>query len=316
MRLPLWMERILKEEADISHPMSMPALQARLKEEGVEADRRTVYSAIKNINDIQGDIIHFTRSPSQGYYMDAPFSASEAFFLLDAIYESSALSKKEAENLASDIRSQMTKGEKDLLPRNMSRRNTKKGESLLPMIDILLQAIKTGTIVEFYYFDLDVSGEKKYRKNKKRYRLTPYAVVSNGGRFYCIFYDQKHQGFSNYRLDKIDKLLLTEEQEDPVHFDLEAHLRSSFNMYSGKSTTVNIRFDKDMSSLVQDQFDRENVIVRETDDTSFTASIKTAITPTLLAWILQFRKRLKVLGPEELTQQLKDIAEDIRTVYD
>jgi len=38
------MERILKEEADISHPMSMPALQARLKEEGVEADRRTVYS--------------------------------------------------------------------------------------------------------------------------------------------------------------------------------------------------------------------------------------------------------------------------------
>ena len=47
--LRIW--EILKQESDEDHPMSSLVLLAKLKEGGIECDRRTLYSDIKVLND-------------------------------------------------------------------------------------------------------------------------------------------------------------------------------------------------------------------------------------------------------------------------
>jgi predicted DNA-binding transcriptional regulator YafY len=47
----------------------------------------------------------------------------------------------------------------------------------------------------------------------------------------------------------------------------------------------------------------------------FTVSIKTSLTPTLIAWILTFYDRITVRKPQELIDQLRRISDDINQRY-
>ena len=57
------------------------------------------------------------------------------------------------------------------------------------------------------------------------------------------------------------------------------------------------------------------MIVSRHDSTSFTVSIRSSLSPTLVSWILMFYDRIKVIAPQELIEELKTIAETLRKTY-
>ena len=93
-----------------------------------------------------------------------------------------------------------------------------------------------------------------------------------------------------------------------------AHIRSSFNMYHGEPETVTVKFDLSLANVVFDEFNR-NIIISEVGEKRFTASLRSAVTPTLISWLLQFYDRMEVVKPDSLKEKLLEIADALTGTY-
>lgn len=314
IELPLMLREILLKYSDEEHVLGMPEIRAYLLDLGIEADRRTVYKAIRVLNDHGHEIAYTSRNGKQGYMIRHPFTQAEAFFLCDAVQTSSALSANTAEAFTAKIAGMLSEQERKALPPAAAVTSRTDSDQMLKTIQILLKAIAGMNPVEFRYYDLSVTKKKQYRRNNKTYHLVPYALVSNAGRYYCVFYSEEHQSFANYRIDKMDMIHVLETKADPVYFSLKDHIRSSFNMYHGEPETITVDFDLNLANVVFDEFGRD-IIISKVGEQRFTASIRTAVTPTLVSWLLQFYDRMEVKRPESLKDQLLNIAEHLRETY-
>ncbi len=307
-------QELLESQSDEQHRISMPELSAALELEGVPSDRRTIYACIQALKD-RGVPIHFSRSGGkQGYWIDHVLTPAEAFVLTDLITQSPSLSAKSAMRLSSRIRALLSEADQRLLKLPEPPIAKTGNDEVLPAIEILLKAISKGTAAEFRYFDRTLSGRRSYRRRGAHYHMVPYAIVSDAARYYCIFRDSAHQDFSNYRIDKMDSVRDTGIPEPLVPFDLEHYLQSSFRMYHGTPVTITVEFDLSLLNQVLDQFGQDLLISRVSEHT-FTASIRSAVTPTLIGWLLQFYDRICVLAPDSLIEEFRRIAASINSTY-
>ena len=313
--LPLIIEKILLEESDLNHLVTLDDIMVRLEEDYQTVyDRRSVYRAIKALNDNGRTVLYERKNNVRGYRIIHPLTSSEALICLNAIHDSPGLSQKETESLTAGIRAMLSRYDDAMIADFSTNPVKTDNENVVANIHILLQAISDNTIIEFSYYDISVTKQKQYRKKNQRYHLAPYAIVSSGGRYYCIFHDEKHQSFANYRIDKMDRLVNTGISFDPVPFNLESHLNASFQMYHGVMESVTLKIDLELASIVFDQFGRD-IIISEVEDTSFTATIRTAVTPTLISWILMFEKHITVLRPNSLIEEITELAGAIQKKY-
>ncbi len=305
---------ILQKNTDASHIMSMTEILAELSSQGVEADRRTVYSVITSLQKY-GYKIEYTRKGKQGYYLEPTFSISEVLVMLDAIYNNQSLSAKESEAFKEKIIHKLCNNV-SYLPKSQGMLQEKTdNDEVLKNIQITLDAIKNANHIYFYYYDLTIRKRRKYRHKKKKYCVIPYAVVNQNGRYYCIGYSEEIERFSIYRIDKIDELEKDEEVLRKENFDVDHFLQSSFHMYKGEPQTITCEFAQEMSNAVLDQFGT-NYIVKDVGEDTFTISISTAITPTLISWIMQYGNKVKVIGPEELKEKLVETAKGVIEQYE
>lgn len=304
----------LLEQSDETHLLSMTDLRAFCDYSNHPADRRTVYKAISGLKEANVPIFFVRKNGKQGYYIKHAFTNAEALFLMNACEESSSLSISETEKLLHKIQALMPEKKISQLPQ-LAKNPTKTEQStLLKDMERLLPAIAHNYYVEFRYFDLTVTKKKKYRRENQKYRLVPYALVSADGRYYVVFYSEKHQSFANYRLDKMDAITITDEPSEGIPFSLQDHMRTSFRMYHGNPQTVTATFDNSMASLVFDQFG-DDIVISQVDEQSFTASIRTAVTPTLVSWFLQFYDKVIIKKPVSLIQEYQKIAQQIMQTY-
>ena len=314
IHLPVLIRDYLLKYSDSDHAVSTPELKAYLSDFGFDADRRSIYKAISTLKEHGCPVNYVNRKSVQGYWIEHTFTAEEAFFLSDAIQSSASLSQKSADEFSAKVKGTLSEYELRSLPEISPAASRSDNDQILNVIAVLLKAIHNRNPVEFRYYDLSVTRKKQYRRSNKIYHLIPYALVSNANRYYCVFYSKEHESFANYRIDKMDMIHVLEEQEDPVFFSLKDHIRSSFNMYHGEPDTVTVSFDLSLANVVFDEFGRD-IIISKVDETSFTASIRTSVTPTLISWLLQFYDRMEVKKPESLKERLYTIGENLIQTY-
>ncbi len=305
--------KILQEHSSKQTIISMPEIQAMMELEGFDCDRRTLYSDIASLKEHNFPII-YTRREKQGYYYIHPFTSSEAFLLNDAIDTISSLSKQESSQLKDKIQSLSSSIEKVSIPYDSSTLQPKTDNKMvLHTIETLLQAIHSCHYVSFTYYDTTVTQEKKYRREKQKYKYIPYAILSNNGRYYCIFYSEKHDTFSPYRIDKMESIQL-EEQGNSHPFNLQNWLSSSFQMFKGKPQTITLRCKTSISNILFDQFGK-SMIISEVGKDDFVVNIRTSLTPTLETWLLQFEDSITILHPQELIDDYLKLATSIQKKY-
>ncbi len=308
--LPLEILKILHDYPDEEHLISMAELSTLLEAQELPSTRLSIYRAIETLQKYNFHVQYKTHKYTSGYYLPPYLDEVEQFILLDYLKQLTALSKDDIQTLytkllaiSNPLQSFVALKQTNILNHNIR-----------PNIQKILQAIQHFHPISFYYFDYTISKQKKYRKNKKQYILMPYAITSYEGKYYCVLYSDKYHSFSNYRLDKMENINEIDEATQTVAFDLEQHLQTSMKMYAGKSETVTLQCDSQMANTVIDEFS-SNMIIRHVDENSFMISIKTAVTPTFINWIMLFYDRVKVIEPTHLKDQLIQISKVILHTY-
>ncbi len=302
----------MKENTDKDHTVSVYDIQEYLKDAGYSADRRTIYTMIEDINQRRKQIVYLPAS--RGYYMEHSLTPAEAYVITDALNSAPSLSPKTTAKLNDKILRELSIHQRMSLPAGASLENKSENEHVIEYIELLLQAVQEGIPVEFQYYDITVTKTRKYRHNSRKYVLVPYGITMQNGRYYCVMYDEKYRNFAAYRIDKMDHIQLTGNRPELVPFDLERWLISAFHMYKGEAETITVRFDLSVANQVFDQFGND-LIIHSVDSSSFTASIRTGTSVTLIAWLLQFYRQATVLRPQSLINAILEIADTLKETY-
>ena len=313
--LPLIIENILLKESDMNHLVSMDDINILLEEDyGITVDRRSVYKAIRALNENGRTVIYERKDGTKGYRIEHVLSSSEALIFLNAIQEAPGLSVSTTESLHDKIRPMLSVYEEKTLTEFYGNPNKTDNNNVVANIQLLLDAINKNNIVEFSYYDMTITSSRRYRRKNHRYHLEPYAIVSYGGRYYCIFHDASHDSFANYRIDKMDRIINTDIEFTRIPFHLESHLNASFQMYHGRGESIILEVDHSLEGIVFEQFGK-NIIVTKNEEESFTVSIRSAVTPTLISWILMFEDKITVIKPASLIKEITRLADNIHKKY-
>ena len=83
--------------------------------------------------------------------------------------------------------------------------------------------------------------------------------------------------------------------------------KSTFGMYQGKKTTVKIEFANYMCGVFIDRFGKY-ITFRAIDDTHSELHVDVNVSPQFFGWIFSLGKDVKVIGPSEVVEQLKEFA--------
>ena len=309
----LLMYRFLKEHAGKEDPVTVPDIIAMLNESNISCDRRTVYKLLNDISDIIAPISKIRHAGHHAYCIAPSLTLTDAYILTDAIRSNPALSGKDKKRLEEVIRSLIPLYDRASLPQDSA--NSDGDPSLCNDITTLLNAIRSGHLTSFLYYDKDPRGRRRYRHNKTPYFLQPMRILFTSDRYYCIFWSTEKQQPLNFRIDKMDDVKIRQEVAVPVTFDLEAYMNKTFRMYTGTSETITLRCHKEMSSALYDNFPKENIMINAMEKDNFVVTIRTAIVPTLLSWLFQYSDQVEVLRPASLIERLSTMAAHILKTY-
>lgn len=301
---------ILKERTDPQHPMSMPVLLNELENYGIHAERRSIYHILSILKSF-GAKISRTKA---GYAMHHAFTTAEITLLTAAVQNTLSVSRQQTDHLVDKLKNTLSLHQrKNIFPNPYALGKTG-NNATLEHLDLILDAIPEANPIEFTYIDFLFHGTVRYRKNAGRYRGIPCAVLYNQGRCYIVLYSEHYRNFANYRLDKMTRIIRRSEHVSLPPFDCAAWMNHSFQMYSDQAETITLHCRKDMAPILFDQFG--DIMILQTEDrTGFTVSIRVAITPGLIGWLIQFQARCTVIKPMRLIEELKSVANRLQHQY-
>lgn len=302
----------LKAHTSSENPLSYNELMGCIPEEE-RIDRRSFYKIIKELIDLSFPIKVKQEGRRFTYFYQHFLSTAQLWIVVQTILDNPSFSIDEKKEFLEQLKKEVPfKTINFILPNDSSIEKHFGSGNVLSTITLLLEAIKQKKKVQFQYFDYTIKKEKNYRK--KRYELSPYALLTNNQKYYCVFYSDEHQSFANYRIDKIDHLIIIETPATVVPFDQTQWKNQSFFMYAGKYQTITVSFHEKIMSQMIEQFDQQ-MIVSKYENQRYQASIKTAISPAILFWLLQFQNDIKILSPIFLQEEIRKIAHDLLSQY-
>lgn len=317
--LRIW--EILKQDSDENNPLTTNQILEKLSESGIICDRRTLYQDISTLNSYGYEVICKKGQHSNGYYViDRSFDVPELRILIDAVQAASFISTKKTAELTDKIAALGGSYRADILKKNIVEFNTTKhnNEHIYYSVNAIEDAILAGKKISFQYFDLNESHERVFRKNGEKYLVNPVAMVFSNDNYYLICYHDNHDGITTYRIDRMLNVSVSDQEinktAQPKGLSVAKHRKQSFSMFSGKTETVKFEADKNLLDVIYDKFG-EDTQIRSLGNgkISFTADVE--ISPMFFGWSCSFGRKLKIISPVCIIDELKNHIETIQQQY-
>ena len=302
---------IFEQKTDENHLLNVPQLVELLEQQGILAERKSIYSDIDTLCALGYDI-QLRRGRGGGYWMASrAFELSELKLLVDAVQASKVISARTSKKLIRKLEALCSEYEGTQLQRQVYVDGRPKADSrtLLYSIDALHTAISAGRLVQFRY------------KNNSTWTVSPWQLAWEGGCYYLIAYqDEKDPAnIRNYRVDRMSYVKVLDRprrgKEAFAAFNLPSYLRKHFNMFGGPEYRVTLRCTADLESAMRDRFGKAPVFVPEENGNHFHFDVPVCISPQFYGWVCGFDGKVEVTAPAEVRQGMREMAQKLAALH-
>ena len=100
----LYLLKILQEETDAERGLTMSGIIEKLDENGVSAERKSIYSDLEALREFGVDIVTYPRNPVEYAIAHRGFTLSELMLIVDAIQSCRAITDKQAGLLITNVK--------------------------------------------------------------------------------------------------------------------------------------------------------------------------------------------------------------------
>ena len=317
----LYLVKIFMEETDDDHGLTMPQLISKLNAYGVNADRKTVYMDLEELKNFGIDIITEQVGRKWYYYVGArDFELPELKLLVDSVQSAKFMTDKKSTELIRKIESLASKHDAKKLQRQVfiTGRVKTMNESIYYNVDKLHEAIGTNSQIRFKYYQWNVNKEMELRRDGDWYQTSPWGLMWDDENYYLIAFSAEDSKIKHYRVDKMLDISILEErregQQEFQKFDLPHYSRSLFGMFSGEEKKVTIEADNNMVGVMIDRFGKDIIIAPEGED-KFRITVSVAVSPQFLGWIIALGDGVKIVGPDEVVEEMQQEARRLAEQY-
>lgn len=306
----LYIKNMLERETDCEHGLSMADFLVRLKEIGIDAERKSIYDDIECLR-ASGMDIKLSRGKRFTYYLDnRMFETAELKLLVDAVQVAKVLTIEQSRQLIKKIEQLTGIHEAKKLNRHVviQGRNKTVNEDVYQAIDAIHEAIFANRKIRFCYFDWTVEKKKLLRHGGTPYEISPWALVWNDEQYYLVAYDHKSAMIRHYRVDKmIDVSVIDEEREGQKHFSdfrLDAYSNRVFGMFTAKEKRVTLECDNDMIGVIMERFG-EDVMVIPYGENVFRVTVTVAVSTWFFSWLFGFGNKIRIISPDDVREEYR-----------
>ena len=298
----------LQKNSHEDHPVRAADLITMLdRQHNIHCDRKTVYSDVAALMDYGVDIVT-KPGKNGGYYIASRnFELPELKLLIDAVQSSRYLTEKKSRELIEKLCKECNVYDAGLMKRNVlvSGRVKSMNETIYYSVDAIQDAISQNRQICFRYFDWGMDGKRHYRE--KDYQVSPYGLCQDNENCYLLAHSPRY-GVTSYRIDRMSDIVLSEEARIPCPElsgkALLEHANRLFQMYSGDSVDVKMRFHRDLVNVVIDRFGRDTMLIPDGAD-HFVFTVRVAVSPMFLSWVIGFGKKARIVYPQAVAEKCR-----------
>ena len=308
----------LQRNSREDHPIRANEMCAWLGQaHNISCDRKTVYSDIAALQDYGVDIVSIPGKNGGYYIASRNFELPELKLLIDAVQSSRYLTEKKSRELIEKLCTQCNEFDASLMRRNVlvSGRVKSMNETIYYNVDAIQEAITQDKQICFRYFDWDLGGKRRYRE--KEYLASPYGLCQDNENCYLLAFADRH-GITSYRVDRMADIQLSEEKRLPCPElsgkALTEHANRLFQMFAGDQVDVKLRFHRELINVVIDRFGKDTMLIPDGPE-HFNFTVRVAVSPMFLSWVIGFGNKAKVLYPESVVEQCKALCLEALNQY-
>ena len=315
----LYMMRELLQKTDEDHSMNASDLIAALAAYDCEADRRTIYSNVEILQDFGIDVIK--KENGQGYYIGSrDFELPELKLLVDSVQSSKFITEKKSRELIGKLMQLTNEQKARQLNRSVFIRNRMKtgNEKVYYNVDTLHEAMNRNRQIRFKYGEWTAAKELVEKKGGTEYQVSPWALTWDDENYYLIAFDEAAGIIKHYRVDKMLKIGLTDEErvgrDSFEDFDLAAFSKKTFGMFGGPDANVVLRCRNSLAGVVIDRFGREISLVPE-DGEHFHVHVTVAVSPQFFGWVTGIGPGIEIASPADVREAYGAYLAEILSKY-
>ena len=303
-----YLEKILREQTDDKHSLSIADLTERLSEYGIPVERKTLYSDIEALK-LLGLDIEVTRGRGNRYaLLNREFELPELRLLVDAVQSSKFISERKSRVLIKKLQKLTSVHEARRLNQQVfvCKRVKSANEGIYYAIDALNGAIADGKKVQFKYYEYTPEKQMRLRNNGEFYQVSPIAMLWDDEYYYLVCHYAAREGTTHFRVDKMTEVSVLEEnvKQEIRGFDPASYAKKMFGMFNGKEYRATLRFDNSLIGVVVDRFGTDIVVKNQGDH--FLTSVSVMESPIFYGWMFQLGDKAEIMAPPALREGMKD----------
>lgn len=200
----------IMKKSDEAHPLNSTQIVERLKEYGIDGERKSIGRDIQCLEDA-GFSIKKCENHNDGWYMtDQDFEDWELKMLADAVTSAKFLTMEDTRALLAHIKGLATQSGEALINATTVTDPEMKlqNPSFKQKFDTVITAIAQGKMISFRYVDLGPGNSRIPRKNGRIYEVSPYFLTLDREEYFVICSILPYNDATPFRLEMMEGMEL------------------------------------------------------------------------------------------------------------
>lgn len=306
----LYLYKILFENTDEEHPMTLADFIQELGRYGISAERKSLYADLQLLSDMGVDVVSEKRERFVYYIGQRRFQTAELKLLVDCIQASKFITPKKSMELIGKLEGLTSRHLAGQLRRQVYIADRVKAfnETIYYNVDFLHHAVSNCRKVRFHYYQYITGRLKKLKNDGAFYTVSPYGLVYSDDNYYLVGHYPKHAGLSHFRVDRMADIAVLEERAERPDtavggaFNMAEYTKKLFGMYHGETQMVQLLCPERLLHVVIDKFG-EDVFLRAEADGNFIATVRVDVSPAFFGWLMTLGDAVRILSPPSVVQQ-------------
>ncbi len=316
----MYLMKILLEETDEDHDLTLNEIVEKLKAYNVTAERKSLYSDIENLRTFGLDIIGMQYGKTYHYKVASrQFQLVELKLLVDAVQSSRFITEKKSDELIAKLESYASKYEAKKLARqvNVNGRVKTMNERIYYSVDKIHEALNEESQIKFQYFTWTADKKMELKHGGAYYSVSPWALCWDDEKYYLVGYDNREYKIKHFRVDKMaDVSVVYEEREGKEEFSkmqMSEYTNRLFGMFDGNLETVTLLCENHTANVIIDRFGTD-IPLMKTDAEHFTVRVRVSVSKLFLSWIMAI-PGVKIVAPERTVDMMKSEIKRLQEMY-
>ena len=347
---PYLVLQYLLKNTDANHVATAYDIIAFLQDDcGVDAERRSVYEDIKDINranlaisegctiddatdmledddDDELKLVKYDKSQKGFYVQDSTrqFDFNDIRLIAECVYSAKFIAEGQAKRLVENVicdfvsTHQAAKIKHEALLTDRVRTINRAVLNNLSVINEAMSNRRERITFKYLKHSIDDVSQQIERRQGETYEVSPYYLLINDGYYYLLGYNAAREAIRTYRVDRMKDVRLTGERIDRHawrNIDIKTFAQRAVSMFTGEEEQVVIQMNMPLLDTAIDQFGTKNVRYQKVNDETFTMTLTVDISSQFFAWLLRFGAAAKIISPEPVVERFAAYLDEVRAIY-